>query len=212
MNQLDEALIFGGFTIVIVSDNSTLAQVDERKKVMKTPIKASAFLSVLTVAGAISLATVAPAQAQSVCSVNRFNQTHCRSVPNRYDSQRYDWRSRNNFDRRSDYRQPFRYGQNVRWQINDIYREVLDRNLDPSGWRTWTRSVREGNSLDDVRRDVARSQEAQNRINQIYRDVLGRDADAGGLETWTRALEDGRSLNEVRRAIENSQESRNRSR
>ena len=182
------------------------------KAAMKTPIKASAILSVLTVVGAVSLATATPAQAQSVCIVNRHNQTRCRSVPNNYNNQRSDWRSRDNFDHRWDYRQPSRYRQNVRWQVNDIYRDVLDRNLDPSGRRTWTGSVREGNSLDEVRRDVARSQEAQIKINQIYREVLGRDAEAGGLETWTRALEDGRSLDEVRRAIKNTQEAQNRNR
>lgn len=109
------------------------------------------------------------------------------------------------------YGSPYRRGYNNYYsvdQIRDIYREVLGRDPDYRGLRTWLGERRSGESLRDIRRDIARSDEAAARINQIYREVLGRNADRDGIRTWTNRLASGASLYEVRRDIENSPEAR----
>ncbi len=160
---------------------------------MKTTLKASVLKSVLSVSGLISLAAAAPAQAQSLCVVNPYNQVSC----TRYDFQ--------------DNRHPVRVRIGVRQEVRDIYEDVLGRDADREGLTDWSRTViRQGNSLDDVRENIANSEEAQERINDIYRDVLGRDADSDGLETWSDALEDGESLDDVRREILESDEARSK--
>lgn len=93
-------------------------------------------------------------------------------------------------------------------RIRDIYREVLGREPDYRGLRTWLGQRRGGESLRDIRYDIARSDEAAARINQIYREVLGRNADRDGIRTWTNRLASGASIYEVRRDIENSPEAR----
>lgn len=119
-------------------------------------------------------------------------------------------------DRYYDYRDPY-YGRRYRReynyyysvdQIRDIYREVLGRDPDYRGLRTWLGERRSTDSLREIRRDIARSDEAVARINQIYREVLGRDVDREGIRTWTNRLASGSSLSEVRRDIENSAEAR----
>ena len=170
---------------------------------MKITLKASVLLSVLSVSGLMSLAA-APAQAQRVCVVSRYNQVSC--------TYRDDYR-RDNY-RRDDYRynrRPLRTRIGVRQEVRDVYEDVLGREADREGLRDWSRTViRRGNSLNDVRENIANSEEAEDRINDIYRDVLGREADRDGLETWTGALEDGESLDDVRREIQESDEARSR--
>lgn len=108
-------------------------------------------------------------------------------------------------DRRSD-----RYDEDgeLYREINQIYREVLGRRVDRSGFRTYADRVEDGKSLEWVRQDVAKSSEAKAAINRIYQQVLGRDADSSGLKTYTKRLQDGWTLQEVRADIIRSQESR----
>lgn len=146
----------------------------------------------------MSLAAVAPAQAQSLCVRNYYNQVVCGQPSYNYGYGQYNGR-------------PNPYRDGVRRDVRDIYRDVLDREADRGGLRDWSRDVRQGgDSLNDVRRGIAESEEAKDRINDIYRNVLGRDADSDGMRTWTNELKDGASLNEVRRQIENSEEARRR--
>lgn len=171
---------------------------ETEKQTMKPTITASAFLGVLSVSNILSLMIVAPAQAQRTCIVTDYNQVVCGRP---YD----DSRPNRSPDRSRDIR-------DIRREINQIYQEVLGRNVDREGIRIWTRAAEDGKSLDDIRQEIARTPEARNKINQIYQEVLGRDADPGGLQTWIGALEDGKSLNDVRRAIENTEEARLRRR
>ncbi|MGB7439575.1 MAG: DUF4214 domain-containing protein [Coleofasciculaceae cyanobacterium] len=94
-------------------------------------------------------------------------------------------------------------------EINGIYQEVLGRNVDPQGFRTWSRALRRNHRLRDVRRKVARSREGETVINQIYREVLGRNVDPDGLRTYTGQLASGWSIQDVRRDIRESDEARN---
>lgn len=117
----------------------------------------------------------------------------------RYDRDRYDrdWYDRG---RRSQYYD----------EINRLYRQVLGRNADDAGLRTWTRQLQRGRSLSDIRRELAYSREAAAEINYIYQRVLGRNVDRNGLRTWQSELARGKSLREVQRSIERSPEARGR--
>lgn len=106
------------------------------------------------------------------------------------------------------YKQREERGSRYYDDINRIYRQVLGREADYRGLRTWSRELERGRSIRDIRRELANSNEAENAINQIYREVLGRNVDREGLRTWTRQLANGRSLREVRRSIERSTEAR----
>ena len=92
-------------------------------------------------------------------------------------------------------------------QITIFYREILERDVDQSGNDTWMGAIRNGWSLDRVRRAIAESPEAQNKIRDVYKTMLCRDADPSGLSTWTNALATGWSLSRVRyEGIAGSQE------
>ena len=112
----------------------------------------------------------------------------------RYDYDRYDR------GRRSQYYD----------DINRLYRQVLGRNADYEGLRTWSRQLERGKSLSDIRRELAYSREAESKINNIYQRVLGRNVDRNGLRTWQSELARGKNLREVERSIARSPEARNR--
>lgn len=95
--------------------------------------------------------------------------------------------------------------------INKIYQEVLGREVDALGLRTWSRELEKNNRLKDIRRKIARSREAQIVINQIYQEVLGRNVDPSGLRTFTKHLAKGWSKEEVRQTIQQSDEAMRRS-
>ncbi|MCL1465591.1 DUF4214 domain-containing protein [Argonema galeatum] len=116
---------------------------------------------------------------------------------------------RNNWDRDSRERNNGRRENRSQYdRINRLYREVLARDADFDGLRTWSRELERGRSLRDIRRELAKSREAEDIINQIYREVMGRNADSDGLEMWKRQLAKGRTLAQVRQAIERSTEAR----
>ncbi len=81
--------------------------------------------------------------------------------------------------------------------IIKIYREVLERNVDPSGMDTWTRELNSGKTILQVRRAIAESPEAQNKLNDLYRRMLCREIDSSGRVTWTNALASGWTLQRV---------------
>ncbi|XWK86250.1 MAG: DUF4214 domain-containing protein [Phormidium sp.] len=117
-----------------------------------------------------------------------------------YDRDRYDRDRYDRGGRRSEYYD----------DINRLYRQVLGRNADNEGLRTWSRQLQRGRSMSDIRRELAYSREAEARINDIYRRVLGRNVDRNGLRTWQSELARGKSLREVERSIARSPEARNR--
>ncbi|HEY9597607.1 MAG TPA: DUF4214 domain-containing protein [Cyanophyceae cyanobacterium] len=72
-------------------------------------------------------------------------------------------RNTNRNDPNSRQGRDFSRSQEARDSINQIYREVLGRDADPSGLRTYLNRLRDGWTLRDVRRDLERSDEARNR-------------------------------------------------
>lgn len=154
------------------------------------------FFSILTLSAIAIDASTTAAQAQRVCVVTDSNQLVCgRPATDR------DRNNLNNQDRSR---------QNFYSEINDIYNDILGRNVDNRNLEIWTRALRNGRPTKDIRQEVARSPEAQAQLNRLYQEVLGRSIDAAGIQTWTRKLTDGDSLSDVRRNLERSDEARNR--
>jgi hypothetical protein len=100
--------------------------------------------------------------------------------------------------------------QNSYNELNRIYQEVLGRNIDRNGQRTYTDALNRGRSLDDIRREVANSNETDRAIDNVYRQILGRSADRNGISTYKNLLVRGGTLDQVRRELANSDEARNR--
>lgn len=123
----------------------------------------------------------------------------------RGDNGRYDRRD----NRRGDNSRDTRRREDVYRGINDLYRDVLGRQGDRRGIRTYADRVLSGDwDFSKVRRELAGSREATQRINQLYREILRRDADRDGLKTYQRNLEQGWSLERVRRDLMESDEAR----
>jgi len=100
--------------------------------------------------------------------------------------------------------------------VRRIYREVLHRDPDPEGLRSYAANLRDRRwSEDDLRREIRRSEEArETRAREIviraYRDILGRDPDAEGLRSYQRKIMDGMDENRLRDILRGSEEARNR--
>jgi hypothetical protein len=130
----------------------------------------------------------------------------------------WHWRNRrddngrwNDRDWDDDWRNPQgRYQSRYYRELNQIYQEVLGRNADERGLRTYSRELERGRSWAYIRREIAESNEAAQAINRLYREVLGRDADRNGLRTYQRHLADGWSLRDVQRSLQRSDEARSR--
>lgn len=87
-------------------------------------------------------------------------------------------------------------------EINQIYIEVLGREVDFAGIITWTKELDRYRTICDIRRDIAYSREAEAAINQMYQEVLGRNVDKKALETWKNVLAKGTSLYRIRLYLE----------
>ncbi|NEP03180.1 MAG: DUF4214 domain-containing protein [Symploca sp. SIO2E9] len=183
----------------------------------------------LTITGLImTTALAAPAQAQRrYCIVNEYNsEVVCgRRATEReveWYNRRYDRRERRRdngrierrrdngrYDRRYDNSRDLRRRDEVYRGINDLYRDVLGRQGDRRGIRTYAERVLSGDwDYAKVRRELAVSREARERINQLYREILRRDADRDGLRTYQNNLEQGWSLERVRRDLMESDEAK----
>ncbi len=95
-------------------------------------------------------------------------------------------------------------------KLDDIYKDVLGRNIGRDGLRTYVRRLEQGWSLAQVREDVADSREAETALDQVYRRILGRSIDPAGFKTYRRKLARGSSLRDVARDLQKSKEARNR--
>ncbi|MFB2939019.1 DUF4214 domain-containing protein [Aerosakkonemataceae cyanobacterium BLCC-F154] len=91
-------------------------------------------------------------------------------------------------------------------QINQIYIEVLGREVDFPGIITWTKELDRYRTICDIRRDIAYSREAEAAINQMYQEVLGRNVDRKGLEIWKNVLAKGTTLYRIRLYLEKYKE------
>lgn len=163
---------------------------------MKTTLKTQFLFSLLTLSSIAIAASTTSAQAQRVCIVTENNQFVCGRPATDRDRDNFNINDRSQ--------------QNFYNEINDIYVDIFSRNVDNRNLQIWTRALRNGRPLKDIRREVANSSEARDQLNQLYQEVLGRPIDSAGIQTWTRKLADGDSMRDVRRNLERSDEARNR--
>lgn len=164
------------------------------------------------------LSPAALAQDQRICVVDQqTNRVACGRVATRSEVSRSDYgRGNRNDDRFGNRRYETRDTAARRdWsdiydELDDIYKEVLGRNIDNNGIRTYVDRLERGWSLAQVRQDVAESREAEQALDQLYRRVLGRGIDGRGLETYQRKIARGDSLGDVERELRRSDEARRR--
>lgn len=131
----------------------------------------------------------------------RISRRDLRDYANCIERDRCDW---------DDIREEIADSDAASEAIEEVYQEVLERNPDRGGMRTYQNKLADDWNIQEVREDVAESDEAENAINRIYRQILGRNADSGGLRTYQRKLGEGWSLDKVRRDINDSDEARRR--
>ncbi|MDB6094051.1 MAG: hypothetical protein JWM32_1613 [Verrucomicrobia bacterium] len=99
--------------------------------------------------------------------------------------------------------------------VRKIYRDVLNRDPDPSGLATYTRRLQGGMSEAELRAELKRSGEhgdaaVRESVTRVYREVLRRDPDAEGLANYTKMIKErGWDENRVRDALRKSDEFRN---
>ncbi|NMR20856.1 DUF4214 domain-containing protein [Cellulomonas fimi] len=73
--------------------------------------------------------------------------------------------------------------------VRSLYRDMLDREADPSGLATWSAMLASGRSAADLAQSLSRSEEyASREVRAIYAEILRRQPDAGGLQDWTRGV------------------------
>tara|TARA_B100001250_G_scaffold403448_1_gene418007 strand:- start:1723 stop:3903 length:2181 start_codon:yes stop_codon:yes gene_type:complete len=113
--------------------------------------------------------------------------------------------------------------QGKREAINDIYRDVLERNTDESGEDYWYEELESGRqTLDDIRSNVEKSDEASNLesnkafIEEQYQSGLDRgtrdniddnaDPYGGGMGYWLKDLASGQTREQVSANIRRSDE------
>ncbi len=113
--------------------------------------------------------------------------------------------------------------QGKRQAINDIYRDVLERNTDQGGEDYWYKELESGRqTLDDIRSNIEKSDEAANLesnkafIEEQYQSGLDRgtqdniddaaDPYGGGMGYWLKDLATGQSRDDVAANIRRSDE------
>lgn len=131
----------------------------------------------------------------------RISRRDLRDYVSCIERDRCDW---------NDVREEIAYGDAGEDAIQEVYQEVLERNPDRGGMRTYQDRLADDWNIEDIREDIAESGEAEQAINRLYREILGRNADRSGLRTYQRKLGEGWSLDKVRRDISNSDEARRR--
>jgi hypothetical protein len=104
--------------------------------------------------------------------------------------------------------------------IRRAYQDILDRDPDPEGLRSYRRAmIDKGWSERDVRDDLRKSpeyarqqrQSAERIVRRAYQEVLGRQPDPPGLATYAnRVQRDGWDEQDVRASLEKSPEYRQR--
>ncbi len=123
---------------------------------------------------------------------------------------RHDGGLSRNGDRRYETASNRRDWSDVYDELDDIYKEVLGRNIGRNGLRTYVRRLEQGWSLARIRQDVAESNEAETALDQLYRRILGRGVDPAGSKTYRHKLARGSSLRDVARDLQKSDEARGR--
>ena len=100
------------------------------------------------------------------------------------------------------FRPPINYEDLTR----QLYRQILGREPDPSGFNDNVNAMRQ-HGFEWVRAGMAGSQESRNNINNLYRQYLCRNADSGGMDHHINLLASGQmALDQIRNGIANGAE------
>lgn len=102
------------------------------------------------------------------------------------------------------------YNSSQQQQLNELYVQVLGRNVNSSDLDNYNRSINRNRnySLVDARRDLVNSQQFQQAINNLYQQYLGRNADSAGLQSYRNTIIAGSTFDNIRNEISNSPEAR----
>ncbi len=86
--------------------------------------------------------------------------------------------------------------------LNQAYKDLLHRAVDPTGLAGWAQALVGGTSRTDVARALVASTEYRgNAVNDLYATILGRSADAAGRAAWVNFLAQGHSVEEAKVAF-----------
>lgn len=139
------------------------------------------------------------------------------------DDSRSDWRDRDNRRSDSSDRDESRHHSRNQSQDPDVivkraYQDVLNRDPDQEGLRTYRSKIIDDNwSEKDVRDDLRRSDERKGRtpaaatviVRRAYQDILGREPDDAGLSMYrSKMVDEGWSEGDVRSDLKKSSERR----
>lgn len=88
-----------------------------------------------------------------------------------------------------------RSGASNRTWVAALYRAILGREPDASGWASWTDAADRGAPRALIAASIYQAPESrEHRIRELYRTLLGRQPDAPGLAAWLKVLENGRDI------------------
>jgi hypothetical protein len=96
--------------------------------------------------------------------------------------------------------------QNLRW-LDQVYLDLLNRHVDPTGQNTWLGALNQGSTRMQVAFAIEGSLEyLTDVIGGYYRSYLHREADAAGLNGWIKFVQAGASLGQVQAGLIGSAE------
>ncbi|NJK35211.1 MAG: hypothetical protein HC919_09760 [Oscillatoriales cyanobacterium SM2_2_1] len=90
---------------------------------------------------------------------------------------------------------------NPQQQINQFYRDILERDADNAGLRSFLQQYRSGVSLDEIRRRIAYSTETSQRLGSVFSQVTGRQIPGGRLRQYVEQLATGTTMVQIRQEI-----------
>jgi len=91
--------------------------------------------------------------------------------------------------------------------ISEVFRDLLDRAVDPSGLAYWTGILAKGVSHYDMVNQLEATTEFENdEVNLLYEKYLHRQVDDSGLQHWTPMLAAGQTVEQVAAQIVGSPE------
>jgi len=97
------------------------------------------------------------------------------------------------------------------WAVEEVYRRILEREIDDAGRRTYIQGDR---PIESVIHDLVNSDEFQEQkrgiiradVEELYQNLLGRDADEIGVRHYIREIEQGKSLDAILEQLRQSRE------
>ncbi len=93
-----------------------------------------------------------------------------------------------------------------RW-ISEVYRDLLNRQVDPEGLSHWGAQLTAGESRDSIVTQIEHTREfADVTVEQLYQRYLHRSADGGGLDFFSAQLEGGKTIEQISAELAGSDE------